>query len=119
MFRVLMIAAICLSAGCSAYDWTALTADAVAAVLDAEDKDSHALWTEDGDSFWDPNVSTCIRSEKKARNLDQQLDAMFNAVEAGNDYIILPNGERYLVGRGSVDYIERSPTADCIGRHSD
>ncbi len=122
MFRFLVIVLVCLSAGCSAYDVTALTADAVVMALvgPSDDEIKNRQHDDDETIFWDPNVSTCIRSEKKARNLDQQLNNMFDAVERGREYVVLPNGERYTVGHGTaVDLETRTPTAECIDRHSD
>ncbi len=67
--------------------------------------------------FWDADVSRCIPIEKEVR----ELDRLFDAVEEGRDYVILPTGERYPVNREEFAdrYEGQTPEEECIDRHSD
>ncbi len=125
MFRVLMVLSICLTAGCSAYDVTRLSADAALSLvtsaidnaIDVEEpeyrdnRDDH----EDQHVFWDADVSRCIPVERRER----ELDRLFDAVEEGRDHVILPNGERYPVNREEYSHEGelQTPTEECIERH--
>ena len=127
MFRILIVGSMILTAGCSAYDVTRLSADAAASVVAAmideaislEDKVVPIGPDEPDDPdfvhvFWDEDVSRCIPVEKRER----ELDRLFDAVEDGRDYVILPNGEQYpvnLVVYPSDD--ELTVTQECIERH--
>ncbi len=127
MFRLLVVLSVCLTAGCSTYDVTRLSADAAASIVAAmideaislEDKVVPIGPDEPDDPdfvhvFWDEDVSRCIPVEKRER----ELDRLFDAVEEGRDYVILPNGEQYpvnLVVFPSDD--ELTVTQECIERH--
>lgn len=109
-----------IASGCSFYDVAALSADAALLVLEGP-KSKDERDRDDGEPvFWDAEVSQCIQSEKRSRTLESHLDAVFDAEEAGRDYVILPNGEKYPVGPLDPREEElQSPTAECLGIPSD
>jgi hypothetical protein len=120
MLRISSIGVVVLAAccACSVYDVAALSADAAMDLLtdvneDANDTDgvSH----NDSIRFWSSDVSGCIRSEKKRQALDAQLDGMFESIEQGQRYVLLPTGEKYAIDGPSPSVAGLSgPTATCL-----
>jgi len=123
-FPASLVLALAVSS-CSFYDVTTKTLDAVFRTGPSSDNKAHTLeWPPqpvDGYGFWDPEVSQCIRDEKKLRPLLQQLDAeVAKSLREGKDFIVLPTGEKYPIGTRSLsEQPLPSPTYTCLLRSID
>ena len=112
----LVVIAACSS--CSVYDVTALSADAALDLftdVNEDTNDTDGDRSNDSIRFWSSDVSGCIRAETKRQALDSQLDGMFEAVEQGQSYVLLPTGEKYAIdGPSSSTRGLHGPTATCL-----
>ncbi len=113
----------CLLAGCSTYDAVRLPADlALLFFTDVYEDDNGRSKGMDDDHhrLWDPQTSRCVYLEENARSLQGSLDRLFDEVEAGEEYVELPTGEKYPVDPdvSPVSY-ENSPTAVCEAPEAD
>ncbi len=119
---IVMLAA-CLLAGCSTYDAVGIPLDlALNLFTDVNDdrgprsKNPH----KDKVQLWKPETSYCIYVEKNERSLQGSLENLFDDVEAGEEYVELPTGEKYPVGStGPRKTYDASSTATCIAKEDD
>ena len=111
--------------GCSFYDVTTKTLDAVFRTGSSSDNKSRTLeWPPqpvEGYGFWDPEISQCIKDEKNLRPLLQQLDAeVARRLREGKDFIVLPTGEKYPIDTRSLsEQPLPGPTYTCLLRSTD
>ena len=112
--------ATCFLAGCSTYDAVGIPANIIwNAYWDSkEDRDErHKYADEERTQLWKPETSYCIYKEKNDRSLEGSLDRLFAEVEAGEEYIELPTGEKYPVNStGPRKFYDASPTATCVAK---
>ena len=101
------------ASGCSFYDVATNAIDAVAGTGLFSDEVGYYA---ERDGLWNPETSQCIRDEKDLRPILQPLDV----IEEGNDFVILPSGEKYpLEDWSPSDDSLPGPTATCLARTSD
>jgi len=98
-----VILAAYLLAGCTSYDALGLPADlALLLFTDVYEDNNGRSRGRDGDHnrLWDLQTSRCIYIEENSRSLQGSLDDLFTEVEAGQEYVELPTGEKYPVNPG-------------------
>ena len=125
MFRriIVIMFVLCTSVGCSVYDVVALSTDAALELFtDVNDGKSSRDNDPNNDPyrFWNSETSSCIRTETERNDLQQQLDAAFDAIEEDQDFVLLPTGEKYAINEpSSHEEPSVSPTALCLAQESD
>ena len=117
---LIVILAACLLGGCSTYDAVGIPLDA-ALNLFTNVNDECGPRSKNPNKecvrLWKPETSYCIYKEKNDRSLEGSLDRLFAEVEAGQDYIELPTGEKYSVNAtGPRKSYDASPTATCVAK---
>ena len=112
-----------VTAGCSVYDVAAISTDvALNLFTDINEGKDGGDFDPDNDPnmVWNYETSRCIKTETRKRGLDQSLDSMFEKVEEGKEFVVLPNGEKYPVGRHAQrEEPPLGPTRTCIARETD
>ena len=121
---LVVLFAACLMAGCSTYDAVGLPVDIALNLFTDVNKDRGPR-SKNPDRkpiirLWKPETSHCIYVENNKRSLEGSLDDLFEEVEAGQEYVELPTGERYPVGSaGPRKTYDDSSTAMCIAQEDD
>ncbi len=111
------------TAGCSVYDVAAISTDlALNLFTDVNEGKDGGDFDPNNDPhmIWNYETSRCIKVETRKRGLEQSLDTMFERVEEGKEFVVLPNGEKYPVGpHARREDATSGPTRTCMAREAE